>query len=458
LVADPNAYLIGFTDADMYLARYKWNGGFTLRDRPRTAVISSDGQQNNDWNSLGVDGRVSEKIFQNRLKRILLKDVAILYWHLPLNNDPASLLQDRLDPDIPVEDIYESDLEPEQTRWGRYESDPCVFLEYSAKDGMRALPGGTIQDCNVPMEYLHDESIEVFKVYLHQGLLFDLHTDFNLPDVMPIQFQRETGSDWTMPSAFGISGSHNYDSYLTSKDMSSITLRESEYGYTLDRTPRWLPALPLVKYVDADFSGRYYALRWYAMPFEHFELKRFDGETQEFLPCDDTVLCYLIGDRNPQGREIKFQRDSNRRLTSLTSPNKRSLSIEYGAGNRISQITDDQNRKVVYSYSDRGQLVRVDYPTGEVLTYTYDNAQHLLTFSASSSLDSPAVVMLRNEYVSGRLSKQTLADGKMYLYSYEAGDSTKVNQAFVTSPDGTRSDVSYLRNGAAIRSESAEPR
>ena len=46
----------------------------------------------------------------------------------------------------------------------------------------------------------------------------------------------------------------------------------------------------------------------------------------------------------------------------------------------------------------------------------------------------------------------------MYLYSYEAGDSTKVNQAFVTSPDGTRSDVSYLGNGAAIRSESAEPR
>jgi YD repeat-containing protein len=226
----------------------------------------------------------------------------------------------------------------------------------------------------------------------------------------------------------------------------------------MDRTPRWLSALSLVKYVDTDFSGKYYELRWHATPFEHFELKRFDGETQEFLPCDDTVLCYLVGERNPQGQEIKFQRDSHRRLTSLTSPNKRTLNIEYGAGNRISQITDDQKRNVVYSYNDRGQLVRVLYPDGEVLTYTYDNAQHLLTFSASANLGSPATVMLRNEYVSGMLSKQTLSDGKAYTYSYEDGGSANVRQVVVTAPDGTRSEVRYLRAGAAIRSESAESR
>jgi len=49
------------------------------------------------------------------VRRILLKDVAMLYWRLPLNNDPTSVIFNHLDPGILAEDIYESDLDPART-------------------------------------------------------------------------------------------------------------------------------------------------------------------------------------------------------------------------------------------------------------------------------------------------------------------------------------------------------
>src|SRR5260370_23802946 len=93
LAADPSAYLIGFTDASMYHVGTSWRYTFTLRDFQRTAVISSNGMEDNWWQRFRVDaGDVNEHL-QARLRRILLQDVAILFWNLPLNTDHTTLLQ-----------------------------------------------------------------------------------------------------------------------------------------------------------------------------------------------------------------------------------------------------------------------------------------------------------------------------------------------------------------------------
>lgn len=84
LAADPNAYLFGFTDANMYSAYEKWSGTFTQRDDPpRLAVISADGMLDAARQRSGEDDGIADAHFQARLRRILLKDIAILYWHLP---------------------------------------------------------------------------------------------------------------------------------------------------------------------------------------------------------------------------------------------------------------------------------------------------------------------------------------------------------------------------------------
>jgi len=191
LAADPNAYLIGFTDESMYSVNNGWKFSFTQRDMKRAAVISAhemeDGWLERTWNA-----GVAREHLETRLRRILLKDVAILYWHLPLNHDPTSLLHDTLDPDIPAEDIFESDLDPEHGRWGRSQSEPCVFFSYTAAEGVRPLPGELIRGCADKDLPQHEEGRELFELDLRLGLLVDKHTDFELPGEVPIEFQRAT--------------------------------------------------------------------------------------------------------------------------------------------------------------------------------------------------------------------------------------------------------------------------
>jgi YD repeat-containing protein len=448
LAANTGAYLIGFTDASMYNVGTTWRSAFSQRDFQRTAVISSNGIQDYWWQRFRVDAKVVNEHLQARLRRILLKDVAVLYWHLPLNNDPTSLLQDILDPDIPAEDIFESDLDPARTKLGRPEGEPCIFLRYSAKDGIHALPGALIRTCSDKNLPEHDTSVELFEVDLRLGLLIDKHTDSNLPDAVPIEFQRATRDGWSFSNAFGISGTHNYDEYLYSTDNIQVSVIHSDGGRDeLVRVPRWGVPLAFAKYVDTGYSGRFFEMRWHAGPFEHYDLKRFDGAVKTFLPCYKTkVLCYLTGYRNERGEELKFGRDGNRKLTRLTSPNKSWLHLSYGIGDRVVAIDDSQGRTVRYGYDERGRLVSVTYPSGEVYSCTYDGTQHLLTFSVAQNAGAVPRVLLTNDYVNGLIAKQTLADGSTYSYSYRLAKNGSIDAANVRTPDGRTFDVRLVGN------------
>ena len=452
LAADPNAYLIGFTTANMYHVGTSWRYTFTLRDFQRTAVISSNGMEDNWWQRFRVDERDVNEHLQARLRRILLKDIAILFWHLPLNNDPTSLLQNDLDPDIPAEDIFESDLDPARTIGGRSEGEPCVFFSYSAKDGIHGLPGTLIRTCSDKNLPEHDTSLELFEVDLRLGLLIDKHTDFNLPDSVPIEFQRATRDGWSFSNAFGISGTHNYDEYLYSADNIRVSVIHSDgWRDELVRVPRWGIPLAFAKYVDTDYSGRYYEMRWHAGPFEHYDLKRFDGEVKTFLPCAGRALCYLTGFRNERGEELKFDRDGSRKLTQLTSPNKSWLHLNYEAGGRVAAIGDSQGRTVRYGYDVRGQLVSVTYPSGEIYIYTYDGTQHLLTFSVVQNAGAVPRLLLTNEYIEGMIARQTLVDGATYTYRYHRAKDGSIDAAIVRSSDGRVFDVHVLGGGSIVR-------
>jgi len=459
LAADPNAYLIGFTDADMYGVNRHSSGSFTLRDQHRAAVISTDGMEDSSWKRVRMGENVVNQRLQARLRRILLKDIAILYWHLPLNRDPTSLLHDTLDPDIPAEDIYESDLDPVRTRWGRRVGDPCIFFSYTAKDGIKSLPGAVIRECTDLDDPSHDESQELFEVDLGGSRVVEKHTDFYLPDTVPIQFQRATLNGWEDTKGFGLSGSHNYDKYLSSQnDMRLISLiKAGSFNDELFRMPAWLDVLPLVKYLGRDQSGMSLELRWRSGPFEHFDLKRFNGEVETYLPCDNSVLCYLDGYHNDQGEALSFERDGRRRLTRLTSPNKSWLRLSYGEGDRIADINDSRGRAVHYCYDEHGQLISVTYPSGEVLSYEYDSTQHMLTFNVAPDAKTAPRVLLRNEYEQGRLAKQTLADGETYTYTYYPANAGPIHTARVRTPDGTIFDLDISRLGSTVRERDTLP-
>ena len=357
-----------------------------------------------------------------------------------------------LDPDIPAENIYESDLDPARTPWGQLEGEPCVFFRYTAGGGVQRLPGSLFHTCSDVDIPEHDESTEIFEVDLRLGLLVDRHTDFNLPDTIPIEFERALRDGWSGVNAFGVSGTHNYDEFLASRDNIKISVVHSDGGEDeLERVPHWLSVLAWVKYVDTD-SGRHYEMRWRASPFPHYDLRNYDGATKEFLPCNSaSVLCYLTGYRDARGQELRFDRDANRRLVALTSPNGNWLHFTYGPGEWVARIDDNRGRTVKYAYDERGRLTSVTYPSGEIYSYAYDGTQHMLTFSVAPDAKTVPKVLLRNEYSNGRVTKQTLADGSTYAYSYtpELGD--PIRGASVVTPEGKRFVLGIDDSGSIVR-------
>ena len=458
LAADPGAYLFGFTEVDMYSNHIRWNSTFTQRDGERAAIISSDGMQDDPFQRRMIGAAAANQHFQARLRRILLKDVAILYWHLSVNNDRSSLLHNTLDPDLQSEDIYESDLDPALNPKGQTQSEPCVYFDYSAHGGMKPLPGDLIRDCSDVQDPEEDETRERFEVDLRLGLLIDKHTDFYLPDAIPIQFQRVTRDGWKGSNPFGISGTDNYDEFLSSPDNITISVVHADGGRdALVKEPRWQPLLALAKYVDIAQPG-YYEMRWYSSPYEHYDLKRFDGTVKAYLPCNSpTVFCYLTGLHNPQGQSLKFERDNTRRLIRLVSQGQSWIRISYSPVGHIVEITDSRDRTVHYGYDERNRLTSVTYPSGEVFHYEYDDAQHLLTFSVSPDAKKPSRVLMRNEYLNGLLVKQTLADGSIYTYLYAAGEGRPIRSAVVKSPDGRVYNLTINDSYSSVREKKTPP-
>jgi len=80
---NPNAILIGLTTEDMYISQYDWRFSFSWREQGKYAVVSS-GRMNL--------GNVSEDETRKRFRKMVTKNVGILYFHLPQSDDPRSVL------------------------------------------------------------------------------------------------------------------------------------------------------------------------------------------------------------------------------------------------------------------------------------------------------------------------------------------------------------------------------
>lgn len=84
---DPQAILIGLTDQDMYIASLDWEYGFSFRDEGKYAVVSSG-----RMNIPVIKKPASEELIQTRMRKMVTKNVGILYYHLSQNDHPRSVL------------------------------------------------------------------------------------------------------------------------------------------------------------------------------------------------------------------------------------------------------------------------------------------------------------------------------------------------------------------------------
>lgn len=84
---DPEAIMIGLTTEDMYINKMNWQFAFSWRDEGRYAVVS------NARMYLPVRRwKITEKLMVRRLRKMVTKNVGILYYHLEQSDNPRSVL------------------------------------------------------------------------------------------------------------------------------------------------------------------------------------------------------------------------------------------------------------------------------------------------------------------------------------------------------------------------------
>jgi Tfp pilus assembly protein PilF/predicted Zn-dependent protease len=92
LASDPNAIVIGLTNEDLFIREKDDQYAFCYRMLSRFAVVSSARM---DPANLG--GAANDLLTESRMRKMLLKNIGILYYHMPLNHDPKSLLFEDVD-------------------------------------------------------------------------------------------------------------------------------------------------------------------------------------------------------------------------------------------------------------------------------------------------------------------------------------------------------------------------
>ncbi|HZC80232.1 MAG TPA: hypothetical protein VE222_00690 [Nitrospiraceae bacterium] len=85
LAADPKAILIGLTTQDMYIRNKTWRFAFSYREGERFAVVSSGRMH------IGLSAAESI-VFQTRVRKMVTKNIGILYYHLPISVYRQSVL------------------------------------------------------------------------------------------------------------------------------------------------------------------------------------------------------------------------------------------------------------------------------------------------------------------------------------------------------------------------------
>jgi predicted Zn-dependent protease len=89
---DPNAIMIGVTDEDMYIRKRNSCFAFSYRSQGRFAVVSSA-----RMNPLNFGEPADNDLLENRMRKMILKNIGVLYFQYPTNHDPRSVLYENVE-------------------------------------------------------------------------------------------------------------------------------------------------------------------------------------------------------------------------------------------------------------------------------------------------------------------------------------------------------------------------
>ena len=430
VASDPSSILIAVTSRDMFIPSLNWSYAENYRDGARFAVVSSARLHPPDFLA-----RWNPEWLHSRLQKMLTKNIAMLYFDLPMSSDYTSLLSGGVSSG-PQVDFMGGTIIGAEGKWDPFIDEGGPWVTIYAVPGKPPLWRMMDADEALPQNNAH-----VFRANLETGLFIDRTQDFYLPGDSPLRFTRTYRNQDTMSRSFGIGASDSLDIFLAGQ---------------------------MGVYVDLiyDHGGRLHFVHSRPRPGEFGDAYRANGATalyagdgwtvtmrdgsKLYFPYRPQALGYnvtvLTGFTDSQGHKYEMDRNSFGELLSVTTPSGQWLHFERDAEHRVHRISDSTGRVVTYDYDPRGCLSKVTDSDGHTESYTYDDKFQMLTVTQGS--DTSAIT---NDYdISGKIISQSMSTGEKFLYHYTSdpqGRGSATVPDVITDPRGLTTYILYNSEG-----------
>lgn len=438
LVKDPSNILIGITARDIFIRSFGWSYAQNYRSDARFAIISSA-----RLHPPGILDRWNPEWIASRLQKMITKNIAILYFDLPMSSDYTSQLSGGVLSGPEVDAMSESIIGAEG-RWDPFiESGDIEVTTYMVPD--QPLVWHLASSREVPPKRF----ARIFSADLTIGLFVYRKTDFLLDGDFPLQFTRVYRNQDTQSRAFGVGTNDCMDIFLIGQMGSYVDLIFEDGGrlhFTHVRT------------AAGQRGDTYQGETAYGSPFSHaravfagnnWMIERADG-WKYYFPYRPQALganvTVLTGFSDPSGRKYEMVRNESGDLLSMTTPSGQWLHFDRDAQHRVHSVSDSFGHTTTYEYDAAGRLSFVIDSDGSREHYTYDDRAQMLAITVNSG---PPILM--NTYdISGNITSQTLPDGRKFQFHYVRDPRARGNAVvpdLITAPNGLLTYFQYQGRG-----------
>jgi RHS repeat-associated protein len=286
---------------------------------------------------------------------------------------------------------------------------------------------------------------------LKTGEFFYSETDIAIKDIVPLTLSRSYRPHDLKKREFGFGTAANFNYKLYAPSSGTYDTMELVL-------PSGVP-IPFQRISGTGLSGEWRQagstttyngalLEFVYDGFGHgYRLTFRDGSRMQFGNYAPNPLQWM---EDRFGNRTEFAYDAGF-VSDIVSPSGRSLSIEYDSNNRIESVTDHTGRAWGYSYNSFGLLDNVTFPDQTYRHYEYkiqSDGISLIQHRVEAVFDQRGHRVLLNEFEpvglgwSGRVVKQTQADGGVYNIQYDHVDGATTG-VLVTQPDGSKRRIVF---------------
>ena len=420
IAADPDSRVVGFLEDDTYIRSFNWNFTYSYRENGKYSVVPT----------VRLDPSFdhfppSSEIRMERLRKVAMKAVGLLYLGFEESSDPQSVdaIEASIDDIDRMGSVYlASDVRTHPTTHNT-DGNPCLTF-FSAN-----VAGSPLRKPIAPCwQYRDDSETSQFQIDLTHGKFQSTHNDLYRGGPVPLLLQRMNFSYHfdDKVRAFGKSSWQSLDDTVWSADPNGIQTI-SINGEQYNRITPGTGFSPTVRYRAGPNAG---AFSNALLTWENggWRIDTRDGEVWRYLGCgpNTPIQCYFMGMTNLARDGIEVRRDLRttghiEQVAQKTNANLASAAARDHTwtpvydGDKITEIQDSDGRIAHYLY-DRELYVTDVEADGHHMHYDYDDAHRI-----TGVLEDGHALRIRYDS-EGRPDRVDFANGSAYSirYSQEA--------------------------------------